>query len=115
MQWREVPSAVDIPRFDGPQLWLLAAASFGFGDLLTTLIGLKMGGVKELNPLSAYLFQYSPVRAMLVLKSIAFGVGYLIWVCIPRPHCLAAPLGLIAVGVPVTVWNLHVLLRVLIL
>lgn len=115
MNWQDVPSSVDIPRFDGPQLWLLAVVSFGVGDVVTTIVGLRMGGVSELNPVAAYFFQYSPVGALLVLKSIAFGIGYLFWVWTPRPHCLGAPLGLITVGVPVTAWNLHTLLRVFLL
>lgn len=112
MHWQDVPSSVDIRRFDGPQLWLLAAVSFGLGDVVTTIIGFRMAGVYELNPIASSLFQYSSVGALLALKTGAFGIGYIVWVWTPRPQCLGAPLALITVGVPVTVWNLHTLLRV---
>lgn len=113
MHWRGLIGSVDFPRLSGTQLWLLAVFSFGFGDMVTTIVGLRMAGVTELHPISSYLFQYSTLGAIIGLKTIVFGIGYVLWKCTPRPDRLAVPLGVITVGVPVTAWNLYMLFHTL--
>lgn len=111
MYSHELIPSVDVHRLDALQLWLLAGFFFGFSDVVTTLIGLRMAGVYELHPLAGGLLQYPSFAAMIVPKSIVFGICYMLWKWTPRPHCLGVPLGLMTVGVLVTTWNLHILLR----
>ena len=41
------------------------------GDIITTTIGLRQKGVKESNPLAAWLFRYlEPVPTMIFLKCV---------------------------------------------
>lgn len=111
MHWRELIPSVDVPRLNALQLWVLVGLSFGLGDVVTTIVGLRLAGVYELQLIAASLFQYSVLGAMLVLKSIVFGSCFVLWTWTPRPHRFGVPLGLITLGVLVTTWNLHILLR----
>lgn len=111
MRWLDLSPLIAAPGLSGVHLWLLAGLSFGFGDAVTTIVGLRVTGVYEMHPIAAYLFQYSTLGTIIVLKTIVFGICYVLWKRTPRPHRLGVPLGLITVGVPVTAWNLHVLLQ----
>jgi len=105
-----LPSA-ERSRVGSPRLWVAAVLFFGLGDVVTTFVGLGLAGVAEANPVAVALFRQSPVGATVLLKGTVFGACYLLWRRVPRPHCVGVPLGLTAVGVVVTTWNLHVLLR----
>jgi len=89
---------------------VIAVLFFGLGDLVTTLIGLRVAGVAEANPVVTRLSQQPTLGAIVVLKTIVFGTCYLLWKHIPQPHCGGVPLSLATVGVLVTTWNLHILL-----
>lgn len=94
------------------QLWLLVGVGFVVGDIVTTSIGLGLSGVTESHPFAAHLFQYSVLGTMITLKLAVVGGCYLFWRRVPRPHRVGIPLGLAALGVLVTVWNLLVLSQV---
>lgn len=96
---------------DDAQLWLIAVLFFGVGDVVTTSLGLWLPGVTETHPVAAYFFQHSVLGGMVVLKGIALGSCYLLWRLTPHPHCVGVPLGLVVLGVVITVWNAHILLR----
>jgi len=93
-------------------LWVTGVLFFGVGDLLTTVVGLQVGGVIERNAVPAFLIERYGFAAMLGLKCLALGGCFVLWRVARRPHCLGVPLGLALLGVAVTLWNLHVLLAV---
>lgn len=97
------------PRSPESRLWLAAVFLFCVGDVLTTSFGLGLAGVVEANPVVAPLVRQSPIGAMLLLKGVTLGAGYVGWKLVPRPHRLGIPLGFALVGVVVSAWNLHVL------
>jgi len=91
------------------QLWLLAVCFFGLGDVVTTSIGLNTAGVSEAGPVTTPLVEQYGINAILVMKFAVFGGGYALWRVIPQPHSVGVPLGLTAVGILATGWNIHVI------
>ncbi len=90
--------------------WLIALASYGLGDLVTTLVGLAAGRGSEAGPLAASLLGRFGLLGIVLLKLTSLLVFYLLWALGPEPGRVAVPLALVVVGVGVTVWNLWVLL-----
>lgn len=79
-----------------PTLWAVALAGLLL-DIGLTAYGLSLG-LTELNPVARDLMTaYSPLGAMVLLKSVALvvgGLGWLIVPCVARavvPACLAVP------------------------
>lgn len=79
-----------------PTLWAVALAGLLL-DIALTAYGLSVG-LTELNPVARDLMAaYSPLGAMVLLKSVALVVGGLGWLVVPRvaravvPACLAVP------------------------
>ena len=95
------------------RLWLMACIFFGVGDVVTTSIGVGIGGVTESNPFVAPLLQQYGVSALSALKLGMMGGCYLVWRQLSRPHCVGIPLGLAIVGVSITMWNLHIVILAL--
>lgn len=95
-------------------LWLWSVLFFGVGDLLTTGIGLGPGGAIEINPVAAAFGHQFGLEAMVAVKVGTLGACYAIWQVTPHPLRDGIPLGLTAVGVLVTAWNLNVLLLALV-
>lgn len=91
-------------------VWLLAVCFFGLGDIITTGVGLGTTGVAEVGPATARLVAAHGPSVILVLKPVVLGGAYALWRVIPAPHCVGVPLGLTAVGILVTGWNIHVLM-----
>lgn len=89
--------------------WVAAILLFGVGDVVTTSVGLGIGGLSEIGPFTAPLLQQYGLGAMVGLKLAAFGGFYLLWRTVPRPHCAGVPLGLALLGASVTAWNLLLL------
>lgn len=90
-------------------LWLGAILFFGFGDLITTTVGLVTGWAAEAGLLAAMTIAEFGLASMLPLKLAAFAVCYLLWRLASDPHRVGVPLGLVALGVLVTAQNLYVL------
>ena len=90
--------------------WLIALASYGVGDLATTLVGLATGRGSEAGPLAASLLGRFGLPGIILLKLVSLLMFYLLWVLAPEPGRVAVPLALVAVGVGVTVLNPWVLL-----
>lgn len=109
---RPTPST-ESSQHSRPGLWLMACVFFVVGDVVTTSIGVGMGGVVESNPLVAPLLQQYGFGALGAVKLGMLGGCYLVWRQLSRPHCVGIPLGLAVVGVSVTVWNLHVVILAL--
>ena len=89
--------------------WVLTVMFFVLGDLLTTGIGLKTGGVAEVGPLVGPILERYGLLFMFPLKFVAVAVCYGLWRLAPEPHDIGVPLGLAAFGVLVTSWNTGVL------
>lgn len=93
-------------------LWLLALVFFGAGDLLTTAVGIRFERTVEVGPLASTIVQYG-VGPLVALKIVSIGLCGLLWRVAPRPHRVGVPLGLAALGVLVSLWNLSILFAVL--
>lgn len=97
------------------RFWALTVAFFVVGDVLTTGIGLHVGGVAEVGPLVGPVLARYGLLAMLPLKFAALAVCYALWRLTPRPYAVGVPLGLGSFGVLVTSWNTGVLFVSLVL
>lgn len=103
------PRLVARPAVRRERVWIAAVLLFGVGDVVTTSVGLATGGVAEIGPATAPLIAAYGLGAMLAVKLLAFGVFFLLWRVVPRPHCAGVPVGLALLGLAVTAWNLVVL------
>lgn len=92
-------------------MWVIAICFFGLGDALTTGIGLGLTGVFEANPLLRPLGRDAALLAMAGTKTAILAGSYLVWTRTADPYRTGIPLGLAALGVAVTSWNLQVLVR----
>ncbi|MFW5937465.1 MAG: hypothetical protein ACOCSN_00855 [Halanaeroarchaeum sp.] len=88
--------------------WLFVVVFFVGGDLVTTGLGLQVHGVVEQNPMLAPILAEHGLAAMVVLKGLVVGGGYVFYRSVPHPHGLGVPIGFAVVGVAVTGWNLFV-------
>ncbi len=102
------PSLAHLPAVTDARLWLLAVLTFGVGDLTTTALGLGVDGVAEASPVARRLIGHGGIAALAALKGLVVAVAFLASRLVPHPHRVGVPLGLIALGAPVTVWNLLV-------
>ena len=103
--WRPLP--ISIPAES--HLWIVAVLGFGVGDVLTTGVGLSLGGIEEGGPLVAALLDRYGIASLVGLKLAWFGLSYAVWIVVPVPDRIGIPLGLAALGVAVTAWNTVVL------
>ncbi|MFB6114487.1 MAG: hypothetical protein ABEJ58_10360 [Halodesulfurarchaeum sp.] len=93
-------------------LWVLVIVFFGFGDLITTAIGLYPGSVIEAGPVPAALIQQFGVWIIVPLKILTVGLVAVVWRLSPKSYAVGVPLGLSVFGIVVTGWNVAVLIRV---
>jgi hypothetical protein len=107
---REHPDVVETLAGHTSELWVLAVAFYGIGDLLTTLVGLYGGRATEAGIVAAALVEGFGVAAVIPLKLGSFLVFYLLWRAAPEPGSVGVPLGLAALGILLTAWNALVLL-----
>lgn len=91
-------------------LWVLGLLTFGVGDILTTAVGLGVGGVTEASPVGAVTLDYYGLPGMVTAKLLAVSVLAGLWRVTPRPHAVGVPLGLALLGAAVVGWNTVVVL-----
>jgi len=91
-----------------PLLWTTAVIAFGIGDVLTTAVGLALGGVVEANPMARPVVRELGVFAMISLKVLVFGLAVVAWRSTPSPYSEGIPIGLATLGVTLSVWNVAV-------
>ena len=103
------PTAVDILVSQERFLWVVAVVFFGIGDLVTTAVGLQLQYVVEAGPVVGDVIRAYGTSAMLWLKVLVFAICYVLWRVVPAPHRVGVPLGLAALGVLVTGWNVFVM------
>lgn len=104
---------VDLLSDSTTRFWIIAILFFGLGDLITTGIGLSFPQIVEGGPLTSIAIEQYGLGAMIPLKLLTVVVAYVLWHITPSPHDVGVPLGLAAVGVLVTPWNLGLLLLLL--
>ena len=91
------------------QAWILALVTFVGGDVLTTLIGLRVPGVIESHPVGLYLLELGGAAAMAVAKISVLSISYLLYRSVPARWRVGVPIGLSVVGLLVTANNLTVI------
>ena len=91
------------------QAWILALLTFVGGDVLTTLIGLRVPGVIEAHPVGLYFLELGGAAAMLAAKFSVLSISFLLYRSVPAEWRLGVPIGLSVVGLLVTVNNLTVI------
>lgn len=96
-------------RLESALLWGLALLSFGLGDLATSLVGISLGMAREASPIIAPLVADFGLPVLVLAKGSMLALSYLGWSVTPTPYDSAIPLGLVAIGVPVTVWNTYII------
>jgi len=87
--------------------WLVAIATFGVGDGVTTVIGTRYAGLVERSPVVRRIAGRRPsIPALVGLKLLAFGAALVLSrVLLPSTHHAFVPLGIAVVGVGVTGFN----------
>jgi len=95
-----------------PHFWGIAVVFFVGGDLVTTGVGLSNARIAELGPITALAYQQYGFVILIPLKLAVMAGAYVGWRLVPGPHNLGIPLGLAAVGVMATLWNLSILIGV---
>jgi len=86
-------------------LWIVALLWYGFGDLVTTIVGLSQQGIVEIGPVAAPVVDAYGTLGLVILKSGTLAGSYAAWRVVPDPHRVGIPLGLVIVGLVVTIWN----------
>jgi hypothetical protein len=104
-----VPPAVGRPDVSHPTLWALAVLFFGVGDVVTTSVGLGIGGLFELGPVTSVFVERYRVRGDGRVEGPH--LRWLLSLLASRPAALPrrGALGLALLGVSVTGWNLYLL------
>lgn len=90
-------------------VWIVALLFYAVGDTLTTLVGLRIGGVAEIGPIAGPAMAAFGAAGLVAIKIFIFGAIGLVWHFLETPGRLALPLGLAVVGVAVTAWNMAVI------
>lgn len=90
-------------------LWIAALLLYGFGDLITTTVGLSHHDIVEVGPVAQPIVGAYGTLGLAVLKSATLFGSYLVWRLVPPPHRVGIPLGLAIVGIAVTGWNTAVI------
>ncbi|POG56862.1 DUF5658 family protein [Haloferax marisrubri] len=94
-------------------LWGSAALAYGLGDYVTTVLGVRMAGVQEGNPIVRLVSGGDPGPgsfAVLKLVSVAlFFAAY--WMLRPASARLAVPISLTLLGAVVTARNVRIIRR----
>ena len=102
-------AVVDRVRAHQSTLWIAALLLYGFGDLITTTVGLAQRGIVEVGPVANPVVEAYGTPGLVVLKSATLVGSYLAWRLVPPPHRIGIPLGLAFVGIVVTGWNTAVI------
>ena len=90
-------------------LWVAAVLLYGVGDTVTTAVGLRTQGAREIGPIAGPVLEAAGIVGLVGLKGgfVAACVG--LWYLANTPGRVAIPLALSVAGGGVTLWNLTVL------
>lgn len=104
---RDLDLAVD-PGHRG--LWLAAVLVFGVGDVVTTHYGMATyDAIYEAHPLSNIVIGLGGTGGIIVMKTLAFGLAYVLYRKAPANWRVGVPIGLIVLGALIVANNLYVL------
>jgi uncharacterized BrkB/YihY/UPF0761 family membrane protein len=95
------------PRVNHERVWIGALATFGVGDVATTVAFLLVGANFEGHPLAATMIDGYGLAALIPLKIVAFVLFYILYRFVPDDICVGVPLGLLLLGSVITVWNIY--------
>lgn len=87
-------------------LWGTAAATYGFGDVITTAAGVKLPGVVEAHPLLESIIERYGVGGLTVMKFLTMIGFYGMYQKVDEDYKVGVPMGLTVVGSGVTVMNM---------
>lgn len=106
--------AYEVRAWEFYVLWGLAAATYGVGDMLSTLAALSVYGLSEGNPLVSWILGQAGVQGFVLAKFVSFFVAIGISVsgasADDRVTYYAPPLLVTAAGLGLTLWNLSLIL-----
>lgn len=91
-------------RITEQNLWIIAVAIYGVGDLYTTWVGINIG-LTEQNKLISGMMDTHGVLIIILPKILVFLVAGIIYLNVPDYAKRAVPISLNFVGVPVVYWN----------
>ena len=94
------------------KLWFLAVIFFVITDLVTTMYAITYTPIIEGNPLPATAIDRYGVWILPLIKGIFTGGMYGFYRIIPDPYRIGIPIGLVSIGIPITVWKTYLLLIV---
>lgn len=86
-------------------IWIVAVATFVFGDSLTTWYGIERVGLIEYNPAAKSILGQGYLYMVAVKLGITIG-AYVAYKIVWKSVRIGIPLGLAALGVAVTAWNI---------
>lgn len=90
--------------------WVAAVLLFGFGDVVTTVVGIELLGAVEGNALPAAALETWGIWVLVPFKLGALGAFALVYHYSPRLYRTGIPIGLAVLGAGVVGWNLGLLL-----
>lgn len=90
-------------------LWAAALFFFVIGDLVTTAIGLSTEVAAEAGPVVRFVIERYGLAATVPLKASAVAVCVGLWRITPDRYARGVPLGMAAVGLLATAWNISIL------
>ena len=111
-RWEDELSSRDT-KFGQTHLWGCVLLFFAIGDLVTTVIGLRIDGVYERSPIPALLIAVFGSEILIFLKSITLIIFFGVWRVTPGPYNIGIPVGLVLIGVFATMWNIITIVHVL--
>ncbi|ELZ95136.1 hypothetical protein C440_08667 [Haloferax mucosum ATCC BAA-1512] len=94
-------------------LWSAATLAYGLGDYVTTVLGVRMAGVQEGNPIVRLISGGDPgPGSFAVLKVVSVALFFATyWVLKPTLARLAVPAALTLLGAVVTARNVQIIRR----
>lgn len=90
-------------------MWVAVALFYVIGDLATTAVGLSTGVATEAGPVVGPLVDRYGLAVTVPIKAAVVVGCVLLWKATPDRYASGVPLGMAAVGVLVTAWNLSIL------
>lgn len=106
MRQTESTFANSVSITDNEQLfWISAILFYGFGDIVTTLVGLRLPGITEGGPFVTVIVDQHGPGFIYVVKVTTITLFYFLWRVTPRSYRVGVPIGVSIVGISTTIWN----------